>query len=487
MGRKAALLVLVAAGCGGRVDETVLPDAAVDEFAYLKKVVPVFQITVGKPIVADPEVAANLKVIEEENGPVTLDVPITIQIRGNSSSGFPQKPYGIELIQAQPLLGLPSETDFVLHSCYADKSCLRNALTYAIGREVARGTGGWAPRTRWVEVHVDGKYLGLYLLVEKIKRDKNRVALPAPALDESLGDISGSYIFSGEGSTPKMPPEREWPDPVIGGNYRWNYRSPAWRTISPAQKAYLQGAITDFERTLLAPNWRAVYRDKIDVPSWIDYALMQELGNNVDGYWKSVYFTKLPGWMGGRFRAGPIWDFDLAYGNVNYGTRYCVTTTMVGNNMQPHRRVWQDPDLVNEARCRWLELRRTGGPFDIVEIERKIDAFVTHIERAKARDQQQWKNIGRYVWPNNYIGSTHAEEVRFLKYWLRKRLPWVDARLKGACPSMPPPAAVEPVEVPPGVPESMPRPVTATQAPYYVPPDGPTSDPKLASWGCPAW
>ena len=92
----------------------------------------------------------------------TLDAPIGIETRGQSSFSFAQKPFGFEVRDAAgegiavPLLGLPPEADFVLHSCYADKSCMRNALTYAVAREMAVPAGRWAPRTRWVEVFIDG-------------------------------------------------------------------------------------------------------------------------------------------------------------------------------------------------------------------------------------------------------------------------------------------------------------------------------------------
>lgn len=96
---------------------------------------------------------------------------------------------------------MPSDPDWVLYACYVDKTCLRNAVAYTVGQNLGR----WNPRFRFVEVILNGDYVGLYNVVEKIKLDKNRLPLPAPAADAASGDLSGAYV--GNAFSRVYPPE----------------------------------------------------------------------------------------------------------------------------------------------------------------------------------------------------------------------------------------------------------------------------------------
>jgi hypothetical protein len=231
------------------------------------------------------------------------------------------------------------------------------------------------------------------------------------------------------------------------------------------------------------PRWTDA-KGLADASSWVDHFLWQELTNNVDGYWKSWYFGKHPEAAGGRFFMGPAWDFDVAYGNVSYKKRYCVTNLMAGDSPSPFRAIFTDPAFTGDVRCRYQQLRRPGGPLDVARVEAKIDAFGRHIERAKVRDQTRWNNIGRHVWPNNYVGPTWADEVRYLKFWFRKRLAWLDRNLPGASAAEPPPPAVAPMTAPAPAREAALRTVGSGQAPVYIPIEGPV-DPAYTSFACP--
>ncbi len=500
MCRFRAWSVVLLAGCVEQM-ETAPPDASapVDELAYLKKPVPVLSFTIGgKPIVREPATPGVLKVVEQEGQPPTLETKVTMALRGQSSSNYyAQKPYSIELVddmgldKAAPLLDMPKESDWVLSSCYSDKTCLRNALTYAIGREAGAAAGRWAPRTRWAEVNVDGQYQGLYLVVEKPKADKGRVNIKPAALNANLGDVTGGHMWSADGdmgtfSYNKLVEQREWFDMRI--NRRWKHRTPSWHLVSPEQKAYISTAFTALQDTLVA---RGDWRSKIDAQSWFDYFLLSEFSNNVDTFFRSWFFYKTPEGAGGKFFMGPIWDYDLAYGNANYGKKYCATNTVL-TPPSTFNVALVDPQFQNDMRCRWHDLRKDGGPLDLQRIEAKIDAFAAHIKAAKTRDMARWKNVGLYVWPNNYIGATWENEIAYLKYWLHLRLPWVDKNLKGVCPSIPAPPVVPRLPQPPNAPDdgkrvdqamAKPSQINLASTPNaFVPIEG-TTDPK---WACPA-
>jgi hypothetical protein len=487
--------------------------AVVDELAYLKTVPPILWVTLGanKTIAKGMKTPGVLKVVQAHDGTkqlttldgqtVALETPVGLEARGQSSSYFyAQRPFSVELQDAAgldrelALLGMPKESDWVLSSCYSDKTCMRNALLYQVAREMAVPVGRWAPRTRYVELYMDAEYRGLYLLVERPKAGKQRVNIPRPAATMGGGDLTGGYMFSADGDRASFAynprnDKREWYDMLI--DRRWKHRYPNQYDITPAQKSYISAQFTALEMLLLN---KGDWRSKVDAGSWVDYYLLNEWSNNVDAFYRSWYFTKLPDAAGGKWQMGPVWDHDLAFGNANYGKRFCTTTSRLGPPA-PFAVPLNDPAFQDEMRCKWHEYRKAGGPLDLARIEAKIAAFAVHMKAAKARDAQRWGNIGKYVWPNNYVGATWDDEVAFLRYWIRKRLAWVDKTLRGTCASQPAPMAPAPLPLPPSKSgydrfvEAMVKPPQIdpkVDSPNFLPVEGPAPAGLKAEWTCPA-
>jgi hypothetical protein len=480
------------------------------DYTWLTKPMPVLWITInGATIVAPGKTKAErtlgtVKIIQNHDGspltsvdgkPIALESPILIEGRGSSSFTAGAKfmgpqGYNLEFHDGQRngvgkvMLGMPQNADWALVTCVSDKTCLRNALTYAISRDMAMAAGRWAPRFRWAEVYIDGAYFGVYLVAEKPKDDKFRVNLPnvpdsappneTPFLINADGDCRAAYGFD------KLDPKSEFLDsrarmsaPPMGmscepmtrvpGNRRWKIRAPNADTkLTDPQRMYVQQAFDQMTTTVEAAtgDWKSA----IDLPSFLDYLVISEFTNNVDAFFKSWYLYKMPDSMGGKWTMGPVWDYDLAYGNANYYFRQCATNTQIGPlAKQPPMTsakddappAWaiaplKDMAVRNDMRCRWNDLR-TNGPLNLTKLEARIDSFVTHMMTAQARHQAKWNTVGRYVWPNNYVGATYADEIRYLKFWIRTRLAWVDRTLQGTCGTMPAPAAVPPMAAPASV------------------------------------
>jgi hypothetical protein len=294
-----------------------------------------------------------------------------------------------------------------------------------------------------VELVIDGKYNGLYVLVEKIRRDRNRVDLPRPAATAAAGDQSGGYIFKmdmGEG-TPDDPVLRDWVSPVTQTIYSYHY--PRFDRMTASQKTYLQGYVSRFETMMSRRGWNdpaAGYQAWIDVPSWIDFALIQELANNPDAYSKSVYFQKWPESRGNRLAMGPVWDFDLSFGVVEFrDARRTDVWAHTANRFpgEPVRfnppdraarvpayweRLWSDPAFRSAAQCRWRELR--AGPLALHRIHARVDAYAREVAHAQRRDGEVW---------NNPSAAEYPGEVDSLKAWLGRRIDWLDANMPGTC------------------------------------------------------
>jgi len=401
--------------------------------------------------------------------PATLETPINMHARGGSSLSFEKKSFSLELEDATgeqvklPLLGLPKESDWVLHGPYSDKTYLRNALMYWLGREIYRlpdGTierGRWSPRTRFVEVYINARYWGVYVVVEKIKADSDRVDVDRPALDASAdssgadaigGDLSGGYIIRREGAGDAAEGE-DWVSSVNQLVYTFHY--PRLEDLSTAQSEYIQGYFDEFESMMQSSSWNDAqlgYPAWLDVTSALDYFLAMEWSNNVDGYFKSVYFVKHAQSQGGKLSFGPLWDFDIALGNADYrdgddfrnwvydtrgaeGADY--TPPGVVAYIPPYvTRLWGDPSFRRALRCRWEALR--AGPLAHERIEGKIATWVEALGDAERRDHARWPVLGARLWPNPVAWATYAEEVEYLERFMRQRFQFLDQELAELAP-----------------------------------------------------
>ncbi len=315
--------------------------AAQTDFAQsLKSNLPIIVInTNGQTILDEPKISASMGIID--NGPGgandssdpfnNYDGKIGIEIRGSSSQMFPKKQYGIELRDdvgegvSASLLGMPAEEDWVLFAPYNDKSLMRDALAYKLGRDL----GQYAPRTRFCEVIINDVYQGVYVLIEKIKRDKNRVDINKLNPDENSGDnLTGGYIIKIDKSTGSGSGgwTSTYPPPGRNGNQTiyFQYDYPKDVDITSQQKNYIQQVLSNFEGTLAGNDFTDPvqgYARYIDVNSFIDFFIANEVSKNVDGYRLSTYLHKQKDSDGGKLRMGPIWDFNLGFGNANYCTQ----------------------------------------------------------------------------------------------------------------------------------------------------------------------
>ena len=365
---------------------------------------------------------------------------IGIEFRGSSSQSFPKKPYGFETQDDTgdgmrvELLGLQAETDWVLHNPYSDKSLMRNWLAFEIGNR----TGRYNSRARFLELVIDGEYLGVYLLLEKIKIDPNRVDISQLQPTDISGDeVTGGYVvkidkFTGSGGG-------GWPSPVDTGQ-GWNvpfiqYHDPKDVELLPEQASYIENYVTSFELALAGADfadpilgWRAY----ADADSFIDYFLVEEITREVDSYRLSTYFYKDRDSVGGKITMGPLWDYNLGFGNANYMDGWLTSGWSI-NGAVPFwwDRLLQDPLFQHDLRCRWEDLRATV--WSDAQLLTFIDDTVLLLDEAQQRNFNRWPILGTYVWPNWYVAPTWQDEMSFMTSWLEERLAWMDANVPGIC------------------------------------------------------
>lgn len=412
---------------------------------------PIIKInTNNQTILDDPRIVAEMEILDDPSGTnnvnnsADLTTQITIEIRGSTSQQYPKKNYGFSTISPlgvdtdMSLLDLPPENDWILYGPYPDKTLIRNVLTFKLWREM----GHYASNTRYCELLINDEYKGIYILMEKIKRDDARINVTPLDSNATNGiELTGGYLFKVDKTTGTTVE-------TFTSNYNpevlFQYHDPGPDELNLQQKTYLQNFVFDFEDMLAGPNFGDVqtgYHSWIDKTSFYDFFIMEEVGRTVDGYRSSSFLYKDRADIDDKIHAGPIWDFNLSYGNADY----CNADQITGwqyefDNVCPWftssvpfwwGKLLTDSTYANGLKCRWEHLR--SGPLHTDNLNQFIDSVSLRLEDARIRNFQQWPIIGVYVNWNGYVGNTYQEDVDYLKWYLENRIAWMDANLPGTC------------------------------------------------------
>ena len=407
---------------------------------------PLMKIQTGNQnIVDEPKIPGSLQIFQEEL--LIEEHLIGIEIRGSSSQMFDKKSYGFETWDEMgedlnaSLGGFPEEEDWILYGPYSDKSLVRNVLIY----ELSNNLGQYASKTKFYELEINEVFQGTYVLMEKIKRDKNRVDISKNKIE----DISGGYIIKID----KPTGDGDWYNENIAfssqynttgvlvdtGNVNFLYEYPKADDISEEQKKYIQDYIHLFETALISEGFKSIengYRQFIDLDSFIDFFILNEFSKNPDGFRLSTYLHKE---KGGKLKMGPIWDFNLAFGNVNYcdgdsphGWAHRFNDICSGDNWQVPfwwNRFLDDPEYVGLLKERWAILRSEILSSDTVSS--RLRELQENLKGSSAIDKNfgKWLILGKYIWPNKFIGDSYDSEINYLEEWISERFNWLDQNI----------------------------------------------------------
>jgi hypothetical protein len=395
--------------------------------------------THGRAVPDEPKITADMGVIFNGEGvrnrlsdPFNhYDGPIGIEIRGNVTQSFPKKSYYVETRDAEgrnrslPLLGLPPENDWILLAAYIDKTLMRDALAC----RMSRLTGRWAPRTSFCELVLNGEYLGAYVLIERIKPDRNRLDIARMDSADVDGDaVTGGYVYQVSQEEPAFGERRGFVYPKAGD-------------IRPEQAAYLREFDDGFRRAMSRADFDdplSGYPAWIDADSFIDEILVQEACKNSDAYGWSSYFHKE---RLGPLRAGPVWDFDQSLSNStfndgpNWGEWIVEKSESDPYLRTVYPRFWlrlfREPAFRKRLARRWSALRE--GPFRTDSLMQFVNRTAALLDEAQARNFQKWPVLGAELWrstPGWRERNTYRKEVDYLKTFLLRRLGWMDDRLR---------------------------------------------------------
>lgn len=402
----------------------------------------VFINTNGQTIRDSPKIYGNMGIVWNDAGKRNsindihnnYNGKIAIEIRGSSSQMFPKKSYGFETINNDlsnnnvSLIGMPQENDWILYAPYTDKTMIRDALSYILAASFME----YSPRCRYVELFLNNSYQGVYVLMEKIKRDKNRVDIAKLILTDVSGeDLTGGYIIkidkttggTGEGWS------SNYPNAVGKSFYQYHY--PKSTDINIFQKNYIQDYVRQMENSFYFEVFSGIgnYNEFIEVSTFIDFMIVNELAKNVDGYRLSSYLFKP---KNGKMKCGPIWDFNLTYGNADYYNGWSTVgfqyQANLGNDGWQNPFWWnkliKDANYSNALKKRYSILRKKE--LSDIRINFVVDSLTNLINEAKERNYAKWPIIGVKVWPNYYVGPSYDSEVNWMKTWIKNRLVYLD-------------------------------------------------------------
>lgn len=380
-------------------------------------------------------------------GGVTAAAEGTLEVRGrgNSTWSWDKKPYRLKLTNSTSLLGMPKGKNWVLLANYADKTMLRNDVVFMFSRAMGME---YTPRSKYVELNLNGTYQGVYQLVEHIRVDKDRVNIDEMKVTDTDADkVTGGYLMEVDFRHGKNYCVGNFWESFCVNNVNTSrdvdYCIDSTHGMEPAclenpetlhdaawsaQRNYIVKYYADMEAALFSNSFADAntgYAAYLDVDSVINYYIANELFKNVDGAAASFYLYKK---RGGKLFFGPFWDFDLASGNAGYND----ADKSYGWYIRTYpwfAQLFKDPGFQTKFKARWNALKADG----------KLDYIATYAQaRATWLDKQQQKNyllwsitdFAPWILHGGHGGTgSYDAEVKEMIRWQKERIDWMDKQI----------------------------------------------------------
>jgi len=384
---------------------------------------------------ADEAIPAHMDVIDHEDtynrqgGAPTLCTDLAIHVRGRSSRAFDKSSYSLRLVREdgsnnpQPVMGMDAHHEWVLHGPYLDKTLLRNYMWYNIAGEIM----GYAPNVRFCELILNGEYRGVYVMTEKLTSGDNGARLNLTASTKS-STFSG-YLLQFNGGSPSNGGKTDqfsWY--AKRARFPMDIVFPGPRTLTPEMERAISQDFSDFEKALYSYDYDSKkfgYPAYIDVQSFLDYFLINELTCNYDAGRFSTYIGK---GVDGKFRLY-LWDMNSACDNYQ-------EQAVDAEGFQLQNRLWysmltKDEDFTDALIRRYWELRRSY--FDPDYLNQYIDDTVAFLGPAVERNFAVWGDTFHLETPLLTPASrelhSYGEAVAQLKDFLARRIRWMDENI----------------------------------------------------------
>ena len=401
-------------------------------------------------------------------GSSDTDNTAIFHVHGNTTAVMPKLPYEMKLGTSVDLLNLmglqcgyvtssgkpacDKSKTYVLLANYDDKSLLRDWAASALANAIPYGNGSngylseapgsptpsgtsvlmpWAPHSIFVELYLNGQYEGNYQLIEKVNVDSHRVDIPELTETDTSGDLSGGYLMEIDDRQQEAY-DFETPEQVAIGLTDPDF-SPDPEV--PAQTGYISQYVNTAEGVLFGPEytdpeqgWRAYF----DEASLVNFYIVNDVLGNADGgaFFSSDYLYKTVD--NPLLYMGPVWDFDIAAGNVNYQPIVSPTVPWMQVEAIWYKQLFTDPTFAADVQTQWNTLKNNGVFTTWIS---SIEQQSTVLTQSAQNNFTRWPMVGETVWPNPSAQTTYAQSVTAFTDWVNQRIGYLDSVLNGQAQS----------------------------------------------------
>jgi hypothetical protein len=431
---------------------------------------PIVSIDTGGQIISD-DTPGNVIITSPDGTTVYLgssgalpDGSATLGIHGNSTATFPKLSYNLALNTSGDLLtamGLQcgyvtssgkaacdKSKHFVLLANYDDKTFLRDWSASALANAIPlttpfltspksspspSGTKAlvpWAPHSLFVELYLNGQYEGVYQLIEDVRVDSHRVNITELSASNTTSTaVTGGYLLEIDYR------RKEDFSFITPNNVYVGLIDPDFSPEVPEQTTYIQNYVTDAEAALYSDQstdpklgWRAYF----DEAAAANFYIVNDLMGNVDGgaFFSSDYLYK--DGNNPLLYMGPVWDFDISSGNVNYQPVVNPATPWMMTQAPWYAQLFKDPSFFASVTKQWNALKQQGILSNWIA---SINQQAATLQQAQANNFNRWPMQGIEVWPNALATGSYDSEVSYLTNWLNVRMGYLDTLFNSKAPT----------------------------------------------------
>ena len=389
----------------------------------------------GNSITSKTEyVFARMWYVDERDSVAFYD-SLEIRGRGNSTWSMQKKPYKLKFHEKVKLLGKgrPNTKKWTLLANHGDKTLIRNALTSKVGERLGMK---FNPAAKFVDFTLNGDYVGNYQISDNIDVRPHRVDIEeqdVPLTEES--NLTGGYLLEADGFadfqngrtgfyTPRNAPIRiHYPDED---------------DIDNRQYRYIREAVNDLENRLFSSKFSDSiegYRPRVDSTTLANWYVATETSGNPDGFYSTYFYKERDD---DRFYWGPLWDYDIAYGNDNrIGDTSLQLMKDVGFGSAVIRswaiRLWEDPWFARLINRRYREAVADGLQDYMLQ---QIDSLVTLLQQSQQLNYERW-GINVRTLRERVLYSTYDQYVSDLRTYVNRHIPYLQEAFAKLLPEDP--------------------------------------------------
>jgi len=368
--------------------------------------------------------SVTVKTYDEFLVPTTVlaNAQMEIRVRGNSTAYMPKLPYKIKFSTKTALLSEYAQKDWVLLANFTDQTLIRNYLAYNMAKNMGME---YTPSAKFVDVYMNGEYIGNYMLTDQIEISPNRVNI-----EEGSSALDTGYLVEFDRRL---------------GEYAWDRVDGTWfnlwgiyfgvKSLDPTDPTYSIDQlyfIEDYFLMILQTlEAKRDYTHLIDEASFIDWFIVSEVFKNVDSGYSSVFYYKDAGEV---LKMGPVWDFDLSTGNPGH-LSWDLRLPEGWYTARQDKNIFfyylmQYPTFKAHLKARWNEIYEDH----ILSLLDQIYPAVDSIAKSRYKNFQRWDVIGKnrdwYTADEIYDLKTYEEQVWFLYNYLDVRINWMNTNIQ---------------------------------------------------------